>query len=341
MNGDSRQPRAGALSWWQRCVVIALGNAISISCTAAQTPASSIVAYPTRPVRLVVPWPAGGGADTVGRAIAQELTEALGKQVIVDNRPGAAAIIGTELVASAQPDGYTLLLPTVTTGINPHLHRKLSYDAVRDFEAVILLASAPYVLAIHPSVPARSVSELVTLAKAKPNQLNYASTGKGSAPHLTGEWFKMLTGTSIVHVAYKGGPPAMIELIGGQVQMAFGNIVNYLPQVRAGKLKALAVTSAKRTPQAPELPTMIESGVPGFVTGTWFGVQAPARTPQAIVDYLNHTLNRLLAAPELVRRLAIEGADPIGGTPREFADYIKEEIIRWSKVVRAAGIEVE
>jgi len=340
MNRNFRQTRACAFGGWH-CVVIALGISGSIVCAAAQTPASSIVTYPTRPIRLVVPWPAGGGADTVGRAFAQALTEAVGKQVIVDNRPGAAAIIGTELVATALPDGYTLLLPTVTTGINPYTHRKLSYDAVKDFEPVILLASSPYVLVIHPSVPARSVSELIALAKAKPNQLNYASTGKGSAPHLTGEWFKMLTGTSIVHIPYKGGTPAMTDLIGGQVQMAFGNVVGYLPQARAGKLKALAVTSAKRTPQAPDLPTMIESGVPGLVTGTWFGIQAPARTPQAIIDYLNRMLNRVLASPELIRRLAIEGADPIGGTPREFADYIKEELIRWSKVVRAAGIEAE
>ncbi len=271
MNGNSRQPAAGAFGWWQRCVMIVLWNAVSTNYVAAQIVAAP-TDYPMRPIRLVVPWTAGGGADTVGRAIAQELSGALGKQVVVDNRPGAAAIIGTELVARAQPDGYTLLLSTVTTGINPHLHRKLPYDTLHDFEPVILVASTAYALAIHPAVPARSVSELVALAKAKPNQINYASTGYASAPHLTGEWFKIVSGASIVHVAYKGGPPAMYDLIGGHVQMAFGNIVNYLPQVRIGKLRALAVTSAKRTPQAPELPTMIESGIPGFVTGTWFGI---------------------------------------------------------------------
>ncbi len=340
MNGTSRLSRADAFRWWRRCATIALASAAGTSCVAAQI-APSPTHYPNRPIRLVVPWTAGGGADIVGRAIAQELSGALGKQVVVDNRPGAAAIIGTELVAHAQPDGYTLLLPTVTTGINPHLHRKLPYDTLRDFEPVILLASTPYVLAIHPAVPAHSVSELVALAKANPNQINYASTGYGSAPHLTGEWFKMVSGASIVHVAYKGGTPAMSDLIGGHVQMAFGNIVSYLPQARIGKLRTLAVTSAKRTLQAPELPTMIESGMPGFVTGTWFGIQVPARTPRAIVDQLNHTLNKLLVSEELVRRLAIEGADPIGGTPREFSDYIKAELIRWAKVVNTAGIEAE
>ncbi len=330
-----------ALAPWKRRVVIALGIVGSASCPAAQVTGSPTFDYPSRPIRLVVPWPAGGGADTVGRAIAQELTAVLGQQVVVDNRPGAAAIIGTELVARAQPDGYTLLLPTVTTGINPHLHRKLSYDVVKDFEPIVLLASAPYVLAVHPSVAARSVGELIKVAKAKPNQLNYASTGNGSAPHLTGEWFKVLSGASIVHVPYKGGPPAMNDLIGGQVQMAFGNIVNYLPQARVGKLRALGVTSAKRSPQAPELPTMIESGMPGFVTGTWFGLQAPARIPLPIVVHLNRASNKLLESQELTRRLASEGADPIGGTPRQFADHIRTELVRWAEVVRAANIKAE
>ena len=323
--------------WLKRDAITAMVGALFISSAAAQSPTAKSVDYPVRPIRLVVPWPAGGGADVVGRAIAQELSGAVGQQVVVDNRPGAAGIIGSELVAQAQPDGYTLLLPTVTAGINPLLHRKLPYDTVKDFNAIILVASSPYVLAVNPSVAARSVSALIGLAKARPNQLNYASTGNGSAPHLTGEWFKALSGTSIVHVPYKGGPPVLTDLIGGHVQMAFGNIVNYLPQVRDGKLRALAVTSAKRTPQAPDIPTMIESGFPGFITGTWFGMQAPARTPQPIVDYLNQTVNKLLAAQALPRRLAFEGADPIGGTPKEFAEYIQTQLARWAGVVRAAG----
>ena len=306
-----------------------------------QGQATERAAYPSRPIRLVVPWPPGGGADVVGRAIAQELTGALGRQVIVDNRPGAAGIIGSELVARAQPDGYTLLLPTVTTGTNPLVNRKLPYDTEKDFRPVILVASSPYVLAVNPSVAVRSVTDLVNLAKAKPNQLNYASTGNGSAPHLTGEWFRMLTQISIVHVPYKGGPPALTDLVAGQVQMAFGNITNYLPQGRAGKVRILAVTSAKRTPQAPELPTMIESGVTGFVSGTWFGVQVPAGTPQTIIDRLNGALNRLLEAQELPRLLALAGADPIGGTPREFADFIRAELTNWAGVIRAAGISMD
>lgn len=296
--------------------------------------------YPSRPIRLVVPWPAGGGADLVGRAIAPELTLALGRQVIVDNRPGAAGIIGSEIVARAQPDGYTLLLPTVTTGTNPLLHRKMPYDTEKDFKPVVLVASSPYLLVVNPSVAARSVSELIALAKANPNQLNYASTGNGSAPHLAGEWLKMMAQVSIVHVPYKGGVTALADLIGGQVQLAFGNITTYLPQARAGKVRMLAVTSAKRSPQAPELPTMTESGVSGFVTGTWFGVQVPAATPQSIVNRLNGEINKLLAAQALPRQLALAGADPIGGTPQEFAVFIRDELTRWAGVIRAAGVSM-
>ena len=338
---ESKLPACDTRAWRRsRTVAIVLGLAI-ISCSAAvhyANPAAG--AYPSRPVRLVVPWPAGGGADTVGRAMAQELSIALGQQVVVDNRPGAAGIIGTELAARAPSDGYTLLLPTVTAAINPHLHRKLPYDPVKDFAPVVLLAAAPYLLAIHPALPARSVSELVEYAKTKPRQLNFSSTGSGSAPHLTGEWFNLASGTSFVHIPYKGGPPALTELVGGHVQMTFGNIVSYLPQARAGKLRVLAVTSAKRTPQAPELPTMIESGLAGFVSGTWFGVQAPAGTPPAIVNQLNRTLNGLLAG-RLPKQLANEGADPIGGTPGEFADYMQSELVRWAEVIRAANIKGE
>jgi len=272
--------------------------------------------------------------------MALELTAVLGQQIVVDNRPGAAGIIGSELVARAPADGYTLLLPTVTAAINPTLHRKLPYDTVKDFAPVILLASAPYVLAINPSVPARSVAELIEFAKTKPRQLNFASTGNGSAPHLTGEWFNQASGTSFVHVPYKGGPPVLTDLLGGHVQMTFGNIVSYLPLARAGKLRVLAVTSAKRSPQAPELPTMIESGLPGFVTGTWFGVQTPARTPSPINVRLNRALNELLAG-QLPKRLANEGADPIGGSAKEFADYLQSELVRWADVVRAANIRVD
>jgi tripartite-type tricarboxylate transporter receptor subunit TctC len=341
MNEDSHQLGAGPFGMSKLHFVTLLLVALNLSCASDQGQASERVVYPARPIRLVVPWPPGGGADSVGRAIAQDLTGALGRQVIVDNRPGAAGIIGSELVARAQPDGYTLLLPTVTTGTNPLVHRKLPYDTEKDFRPVVLVASSPYLLAVSPLVAVRSVSDLITLAKAKPNQLNYASTGNGSAPHLTGEWFKMLTLTSIVHVPYKGGAPALTDLIAGQVQMAFGNIANYLPQARAGKVRILAVTSAKRTPQAPELPTMIESGVTGFVTGTWFGLQAPAGTPQSIVDSLNGALNKLLAAQELPSRLALAGADPIGGTPQEFADFIRNELTRWASVIRAAGISID
>ena len=324
-----------------RRVIAALCAYVFGFCSAATLAAPSPAdVYPSHPIRLIVPWPAGGGADTVGRAMAQELTTALMQQIVVDNRPGAAGIIGSELVARAPGDGYTLLLATVTAAINPQLHRKLPYDTVKDFDPVMLLASAPYVLAINSSVPARSVQELIDYAKSKPRQLNFASTGNGSAPHLTGEWFNQASGTSFVHVPYKGGPPVLTDLVGGHVQMTFGNIVNYLPLARAGKLRALAVTSARRSPQAPELPTMIESGLPGFVTGTWFGVQAPARTPAAIITHLNRALNDLLAG-QLPKKLANEGADPIGGSAKDFASYLQSELVRWADVVKAANIKVD
>jgi tripartite-type tricarboxylate transporter receptor subunit TctC len=330
--------RAPADRRLRRAVLIALAAA---GFAATQPAGAAAMEYPSRPVRLVVPWPAGGGADTVGRVVAQDLTDAIGQQIVVDNRPGASAIVGTEVVAHAQPDGYTLLLATVTTGINPHLHRDLSYDPLKDFESIVLLASSPYLLTVNPSLPARSVKELIALAKAGPNRLNYASTGSGSAPNLTAEWFKAMTGTSIVHVPYKGGPPAMNDLIAGHVQMTFGNIVNYLAQARSGKLRALAVTSEKRTPQAQDIPTMVESGLPGFVTGTWFGLQAPAHTPKAIVSRLNATCNKLLQNPQLPKRLAGEGADPIGGTPEQFVGHIRTELERWGKVIRAANIRID
>lgn len=314
---------------------------LNVGCAPDKGEAAERATYPIRPIRLVVPWPPGGGADLAGRAVAQQLTATLGRQVVVDNRPGASGIIGSDIVAHAQPDGYTLLLPTVTAGINPLLNRKLPYDTEKDFSPIVLVASSPYILAINPAVPAHSVAELIRLAKAKPNELNYASTGNGSAPHLTTEWFKMLTHTSMVHVPYKGGGPALADLIAGQVQLAFGSIANYLPQGRAGKLRMLAITSASRNAKALDLPTMIESGVPGFVTGTWFGLQAPAGTPQQIIATLNSTVNEMLGAEKLPRELASEGADPIGGTPRQFADFIKSELTRWASVIRAAHIAID
>ena len=326
---------------WRRLLVATMPAILSASfCMSAHGAERAAGDYPVRPVRLVVPWPAGGGADTVGRAMAQELTVALGQQVVVDNRPGAAGGIGTEWVARAPADGYTLLLPTVTAAINPHLQRKLSYDTIKDFEPVVLLASAPYVLAVHPSLAARTVAELIQYSKTRPRQLNFSSTGNGSAPHLTGEWFNQASGATFVHIPYKCGPPAMTDLIGGQVQMTFGNIVNYLPQGRSGKLRILAVTSAKRTALAPDLPTMIESGLPGFESGTWFGVQVPARTPRALVGHLNRALNGLLKG-QLPKYLANEGADPIGGTPQEFANHLNAELARWAGVIRTANIKAD
>ena len=314
---------------------------LGVAALAALTLPAAAQEWPAKQVNFIVPFSAGGTTDLFGRLLANHMQQKFGKPFIVENRAGAGGNLGAAAVAKAAPDGYTFLVGTVSThAINPFLYSKLPYDTVKDFAPVILLASAPYVLAINPSVPARSVAELIEFAKTKPRQLNFASTGNGSAPHLTGEWFNQASGTSFVHVPYKGGPPVLTDLLGGHVQMTFGNIVSYLPLARAGKLRVLAVTSAKRSPQAPELPTMIESGLPGFVTGTWFGVQTPVRTPSAINSRLNRALNELLAG-QLPKRLANEGADPIGGSAKEFADYLQSELVRWADVVRAANIRVD
>jgi tripartite-type tricarboxylate transporter receptor subunit TctC len=296
--------------------------------------------YPSKPIRLIVPFPPGGGNDTMARTVGHQLTAALGQQVVIDNRAGAGGIIGAETAAKAAPDGYTLFLGGVGShGINPNLHAKLPYDPVRDFAPVTLIASAPLILVVHPSVPAKSVKELIQLAKAKPGQLNFASNGAGGSSHLAAEMFKMMTATAMVHVPYKGLSPALTDLLSGQVQLMFSSTVAILPQVRAGRLRSLALTAAKRSPALPDVPTVAESGVAGYETASWYGVLAPAGTPQPIVDRLNREIVRIVQLPEVRERLAAEGAEPVGNSPEEFAAHIKRELARWAKVIRQARIQ--
>jgi tripartite-type tricarboxylate transporter receptor subunit TctC len=296
--------------------------------------------YPSKPIRLIVPFPPGGGNDTMARTVGHQLTAALGQQVVIDNRAGAGGIIGAETAAKAAPDGYTLFLGGVGShGINPNLHAKLAYDPVRDFAPVTLIASAPLILVVHPSVPAKSVKELIQLAKAKPGQLNFASNGAGGSSHLAAEMFKMMTATAMVHVPYKGLSPALTDLLSGQVQLMFSSTVAILPQVRAGRLRSLALTAAKRSPALPDVPTVAESGVAGYETASWYGVLAPAGTPQPIVDRLNREIVRIVQLPEVRERLAAEGAEPVGNSPEEFAAHIKRELARWAKVIRQARIQ--
>lgn len=297
--------------------------------------------YPSRTVRLIVPYVPGGGVDFVGRTLAQKLSESLGQQVIVDNRPGGGTNIGSELVARAAPDGHTLLVGGVPNTANMALYKKMPYDVIKDFAPIILLDTAPNILAVHPSVPAKSVKELIALAKMQRGVLTYASAGIGSSNHLSGELFRVMAGIDIVHVPYKGGGAAVTDLIAGQVSMYFGTTPSTMPHVRTGKLRALGATTAKRTVAAPELPTIAEAGLPGYEQSAWHGLLAPAATPQAIITRLNTEAARALRAPDVVERFTVQGIDVIGGLPAEFAAFLKQDVAKYEKLVKTAGIRID
>jgi tripartite-type tricarboxylate transporter receptor subunit TctC len=298
--------------------------------------------YPNKPIRLVVPFPAAGTTDILAREVGQRLTETLGQPVVIDNRPGAAGNLGTEIVAKSPADGYTLLMCTVSThAINPGLYSKLNFDHIKDFAPVILVARVPNVLEVNPGVPVNTVADLIKLAKEKPGQLNFASSGSGTSIHLSGELFKTMTGVDMVHVPYKGSAPALADLIGGQVQLMFDNLPSSLQMIKAGKLRAVAVTSADRAPALPNVPTIAESGVPGFEATSWFGVVAPAGTPPEIVNRLNAEIDKWLKSPEAKEKLLAQGAAAAGGTPEQFAAYIRSETDKWAKVIKASGAKVD
>jgi tripartite-type tricarboxylate transporter receptor subunit TctC len=289
-----------------------------------------------------MPYPAGGSIDAAGRAVALKLADTFGQQIVIDNRTGAGGIIGTETAAHAVPDGYTLVIGgTGTLALSPHLHRKLPYDPVRDFAPVTMLIASPYVIVVHPSVAANNVKELIALAKARPGQINYASGGAGSAPHFASEMFNTAAGVKLTHVPYKGSTPGVIDLIGGQVQVMFTGIPSVLAYIKTNRVRALAVTGKTRTAALPDMPTVIESGVPGYVVTPWFGLLVPARTPPAIVATLHRETVKVLRSPALLERFATEGVDPVGDTPEHFAAYIKEEIVKWGKVVKDTGMRAE
>ena len=313
--------------------------AIVMVCVA---PGAFAQAYPNHVIRLVVPFPAGGTTDILARAAAQKLTESLGQPVVVDNRPGAGGNIGADVVAKSAPDGYTLLMGTVGThAINPSLYTKMPYDHVKDFVPVVLVAGVPNVLVVNPSVPVNSVADLIKLAKSKPGAINFASSGSGTSIHLSGELFKTMAGVDMTHVPYKGSAPALTDLIGGQVQVMFDNLPSALPQIKGGKLRAIAVTSLKRAPVLPDVPTISESGLPGFEASSWFGVLAPAGTPAPIVARLNSEVNKWLQSPEAREQLLAQGAVAAGGTPEQFAAHIRSETEKWAKVVKASGAKVD
>jgi len=297
--------------------------------------------YPSKPIRLIVPFPAGGGVDVIARIIGPKLSESLGHQVIVDNRAGGGTIIGTEALAKSPPDGYTMMIANSAFGANPALHAKLPYDTVRDFAPVSLVVMFPCILAVHPSFPARNVGELIGLAKATPGKLSYASAGTGSYIHLAMELFKSVAGVSIVHVPYKGANLALNDLLGGQIPMMFVTGQLGIPYIKAGRLRALAVTSAKPMPLLPDVPTVAQSGYPGFELDDWEGIIVPAGTPTPIVARLNAEINQIVSSAEVRARMSGLGATPAGSTPGQLGERIKTELAKWATVVKEAGIVVD
>ncbi|MPZ44327.1 MAG: tripartite tricarboxylate transporter substrate binding protein [Betaproteobacteria bacterium] len=297
--------------------------------------------YPTKPIRMVVAVAPAGPTDILARMIGQKLTDSWGQPVIIDNRPGGGQVIGTDIVAKSQPDGYTLLMSTNTFAVNPALFKRLPYDPQRDFTPITLVAEVPLILAIHPSVPASTVKELIAVAKARPGQLNYGSSGTSSSLRLAAELMQSMVDIQMVHVPYKGTGPATTALVGGHVQLMFTNPMVALSQVKAGKLRALAITSARRSDKIPELPTMSEAGLPGYTAGSWFGLMAPAKTSPATVDKLHGEVVRILRMPNVQELMAGSGANAIGNTPQEFSSYIRADMAKWAKVIRASGITAD
>jgi tripartite-type tricarboxylate transporter receptor subunit TctC len=298
--------------------------------------------YPAKPIRMVVTFPAGGPSDVIVRIIGQRVNDLHGVTIIADNRGGAGGIVGTEIVARAAPDGYTFLVGTAGgMTINPNLHRKLTYEPFRDFAPVAMLVLNPQVLVVHPSLAARNVKEFATLAKAKPGQINFASAGAGTATHLGLELFKLTAGIDVTHVPYKGGAPALTDLIAGQVQALFVSIPSVLPHVHSGRLRAIAVSTLKRSASAPDVPTVAESGYPGFEYSNWNALFAPANTPPARVKRMNEIIANILSEPDVANKLSAQGADPAPGTPEDLARYMKADDARWKKVIRSAGLRPE
>ena len=298
--------------------------------------------YPAKAIRYVVPFPAGGPLDIVARAIGQELNKSWGQPVVIDNRPGAGGNIGADLVAKAPADGYTILMGAVSThAINVTLYNKLPYDPIRDFAPVTLITSVPNVLVVHPSVPANNVKELIALAKSRPGQLNFASGSTGSAGHLAGELFNSMAGVRMTHIPYKGAAPAVVDLMAGHVSLMFDNMSSALPNIKATRVRALAVTTLKRSPLLPQLPTISDAGLRGFDIATWFGIFAPAGAPPDIVARLNGEIVRILHTPEMKERLALLGAEPIGNKPDEFAAFVRAEIPKYAKVIQASGARAD
>ena len=297
--------------------------------------------YPSRPIRYIVPQAPGGSSDTLARILTQPVSTALGQQIVVDNRPGATGIIGAETVVKANADGYTLLQAATSHATNPAMHAKLPYDSVRDFAPISLLSQQPNIFVVHPSLPVTNIKMLIAYVKSKPGQLNFASSGTGGSQHLAGELLKGMTGIDMVHVPYKGSPPALVDLLAARVPIMSSTMPPVLPHIKSGKVRALAVTSAKRSVAVPDVPTVAESGVPGYEAIAWQGLLAPAGTPATIVNRINAEFVKVLKQPQIVAKLNEQGYETIASTPEWFAAYTKSEIVKWSKVIKAAGLKAE
>jgi tripartite-type tricarboxylate transporter receptor subunit TctC len=306
----------------------------------ALSTAAAAQEYPTKPVRLIIPFPPGGSNDVVGRIVAAQLGERLGKQVVVDNRGGAGGVLGTEAAANAAPDGYTLLVISLAHAVNPGLY-KLKYDPIKSFVPIAMLGSGVNVLCLHPSVPASTVQELIALAKQKPGELNYASAGPGSFQHMGSELFKLMAGVDIVHVPFKGGGPAMIDVVGGHSQIILSSLIQTMPHIRSGKLRPLGTGGAKRSPILPDVPTIAEAGVPGYEMANWWGIVAPAGTPPGIVDRLANEIGVVLSSPETQKVFSTEGAEVAQKTAGEFGRFIEAELAKWQRVVNEAKIKAD
>jgi len=312
------------------------------STVAAQSISANVAApFPNRPVRFIVPFPPGGGADVIGRVLSQKLTEKWGQQVVIDNRAGAGGNIAAELAAAAPPDGHTIFQFNIANTISPSVYKKINFDPVKDFNAVTLLASSPFILVIHPSVKATTVQELVALVKSQPGKFSYSSSGNGGPSHLATEMLKTMTGIQLTHVPYKGVALAMNDLLAGQVQITFTVPGSGLPQIKTGRLRGLAVTTAKRSAVVPDLPTIAESGVPGYDTSTWYAVVVPAGTPRAMISKLHADMTQALQLPDVRERLMGVGADLVGSTPDYLAEFIKTELAKWSRLVKFSEARID
>ena len=317
-------------------------TALLIACLFAATTFVHAQNYPSRPLRMIVPTAPGGGTDFTGRLVAAKLSESLGQQVVVENRGGGGGSVGADNAAKSTPDGYTLLLGSIAThAVNPALYKKLPYDHLKDFAPVSLIGTVPNAMVVHPSVPVKSMQEFITYAKANPGKINYGSSGVGSPPHLSMDLLRSMTGINLVHVPYKGAGPALADLLGGQVQAMCTSLAGLINFIKSGRVRVLGVTTAKRNPQLPEVPTIVESGVPGYEVTIWYAVFAPVATPKAIVQKLNAEMVKALNAPEMKERMALQGMDPAPSTPAELAAFVKAETVKWAKAAKDSGATAE